>query len=116
MTSDTTSISMPVAKATSAIAAAATAKADVVDQLALQATAGASWSTWQAVNSIPWGTIASIVAALYTGLLITEWFWKKLWRPLFERKGWIKAKKRRVYTAREISDMLAAQDTDQAPL
>lgn len=111
-----TDIAMPVAKASSGIAVAAAAKADVADQLVMHATADASWSTWQMVNAIPWGTIASIVAALYTMLLIGEWFWKKLWRPLFERRGWIKPKKRRVYTAREISDMLAVQDTDQAPL
>ena len=45
-------------------------------------------------------------------LLIGEWFWKKLWRPLLERRGWIKAKKRRVFTAREIAEMMGAQDTD----
>lgn len=111
-----TDISMPVAKAASGLAVAAAAKADVADQVALQAAAGSSWQTWEIVNSIPWGNIASIVAVLYTMLLITEWFWKKLWRPLFERRGWIKAKKRRVYTAREISEMLAAQDTDHAQL
>lgn len=111
-----TDISMPVAKAASGLAAAAAAKADVADQIAMQAVSGASWSTWQTVNAIPWGTIASLVAALYTMLLISEWFWKKLWRPLLERRGWIKAKKRRVFTAREIADMLSAQDTDQVPL
>lgn len=109
-------ISMPVVKATSAIAAAGAAKADVADQLVQHATAGASAATWNAINAVPWGTIASIVAVLYTTLLIAEWFWKKLWRPLLERRGWIRPKRRRVFTAREISDMLSAQDTDHAPL
>lgn len=60
-------ISMPVAKATSAFAAA-----------------GLTWSEW-----------AAILAAFYTLLLITEWWWKKLWRPLLERKGWIEKKRYR---------------------
>ncbi|MCD2164887.1 hypothetical protein [Comamonas koreensis] len=88
-----TDISMPIAKATSAVTLATAAQADVADKIAQAATANASFETWYWVNSIPWGTIASIVAAVYTSLLICEWFWKKLWRPAFERWGWIKPRK-----------------------
>lgn len=108
-----TDISMPVLKAGSAIGAAVTAKADVADQVVLAATAGASPSTWAFINSIPWGTFASMAAAAYTLLLITEWFWKKLWRPFFESRGWLKARKRRVITVEEYE---ASADTDKAPL
>ncbi len=108
-----TDISMPLAKASSAITVAAAAKADVADQIAMAATANASPSTWVAVNAIPWGTIASMAAAAYTLLLITEWFWKKLWRPFFENRGWIKRQKRRVITVEEYE---ADGNTDKAPL
>lgn len=91
-----TDISMPIAKATSAVTLATAAQTDVADKLAQAATANASAQTWHWVNSIPWGTIASIVAALYTSLLICEWFWKKLWRPAFERWGWMAPRKRTV--------------------
>lgn len=108
-----TDISMPLAKASSAITVAAAAKADVADQIAMAATANASPSTWVAVNAIPWGTIASMAAAAYTLLLITEWFWKKLWRPFFESRGWIKRHKRRVITVEEYE---SDGNTDKAPL
>lgn len=108
-----TDISMPLAKASSAITVAAAAKADVADQIAMAATANASPDMWVTVNSIPWGTIASMAAAAYTLLLITEWFWKKLWRPFFESRGWLKAKKRRVITVEEYE---SSGDTDKAPL
>lgn len=105
-------ISMPFAKASSAIAAAVAAKAEVVEQLATSATAHSSHQTWSAVNAIPWGTIASIAAAVYSLLLITEWFWKKLWRPFFERRGWLPRTRRRVITVEEYE----AGNTDRAPL
>ncbi len=98
-------ISMPVAKAASAITAAAAAQTDVAEQVARSATANSSFETWMYVNSIPWGTVASIVAVVYTCLLIAEWFWKKLWRPLLERKGWIKPRRPRIITLREYEEM-----------
>ena len=91
-----TDISMPMAKATSAVTLATAAQTDVADKLAQAATVNASAQTWHWVNAIPWGTIASIVAALYTSLLICEWFWKKLWRPAFERWGWMAPHKQTV--------------------
>ncbi|WP_225784448.1 hypothetical protein [Xenophilus sp. Marseille-Q4582] len=110
MHNSATDISMPVAKAATAIAAAVTAKADVADQVVQSATAGASYATWSAINAIPWGTIASILAGLYTALLMGEWFWKKFWRPMLERLGWIKPKKRYVYTASEWAELRPGAD------
>ncbi|WP_423933150.1 hypothetical protein [Comamonas sp. 23] len=88
-----TDINMPITKATSVVTLATAAQTDVADRIAQAATANSSFETWYWVNSIPWGAIASIVAVLYTVLLISEWFWKKLWRPAFERWGWIKPRK-----------------------
>jgi hypothetical protein len=33
---------------------------------------------------------ASTVAVLYSFHLLGEWYWKKVWRPFAERRGWIK--------------------------
>lgn len=100
-----TDISMPIAKATSAITVAAAAQSDVADMAARELTKNSTYETWMYVNSIPWGTVASIVAVVYTCLLIAEWFWKKLWRPLLERKGWIKPRRPRIITLREYEEM-----------
>ena len=108
-----TDISMPLAKASSAITVAAAAKADVADKIARSATENVSPDMWAAVNSIPWGTIASMAAAAYTLLLITEWFWKKLWRPFFESRGWLKPRKRRVITVEEYE---SGEDTGRGAL
>lgn len=37
-----------------------------------------------------WGEIASMLAAFYTLLMITDWWWKRWWKPLFIRRGWLK--------------------------
>ena len=107
-------ISMPVTKAVTAIGAAVVAKADVADKAARELTRGATYETWIFINSIPWGTIASIVAVIYTCLLITEWFWKKLWRPIFERKGWIKPRPR--VTLFSIDEYKQMSETQRAEL
>ncbi len=104
---------MPLVKASSAITVAAAAKADVVDRIAPAAAGGPGPDAWAAVNAIPWGTIASIMAAAYTALLIGEWLWKKLLRPLAERRGWVKPRKRWIIT---LDDLKEQQDTDRAPL
>jgi hypothetical protein len=70
---DNHDIDMPVAKAASAIAAA-----------------GLSWSE-----------VAAALAGFYTFLLIIEWFWKRLWRPLLERKGWLRPKRRVIVSESE---------------
>ena len=38
---------------------------------------------------LTWPNIASFAAAAYSLCLVFEWFWKKFWRPLFLRKGWL---------------------------
>ena len=110
---NSTEISMPITKAASAITVAAAAQADVADKAAQELTKNATFETWMAVNSIPWGAIASIVAVIYTSLLITEWFWKKLWRPAFERCGWIKPRfGPRIITLDEYRQMSETQRAD----
>jgi len=42
-----------------------------------------------------WADIAAMFAAIYSFLLISEWFWRKFWRPVFERWGWVKPLPRR---------------------
>jgi len=105
-------ISMPVVKAGSALAAAAAAKADVVDRIS-PVVSGPGPDAWAAVNAIPWGTVASIVAVIYTLLLTAEWLWKKVVRPIAERRRWVKPRKRYIIT---LDDLQEQQDTDRAPL
>ena len=102
-------ISMPAAKAVSAITVTAAAHTDAPNAIAQAATVNASWATFVWVNSISWDTVAQVAAVVYTSLLITEWFWKKLWRPLFERKGWLKPKRRHIITLREYEQLTETQ-------
>lgn len=52
-------------------------------------------SVWVAVGITSWADLAAFLAALYSFMLICEWLWKKLGRPFFEARGWLKRKKRR---------------------
>lgn len=107
-----TDISMPLAKASSAIAAATAAKSPVVEQITATATQSAGDPVVVAILALPWSTIAQIGAAMYSCLLIAEWFWKKFWRPLLERQGWIKPMRHRIITVEEYE----AGNTGPAPL
>ena len=104
-----TEINMPVAKAASSLGVAAAAQADVATQLANHIAVGMSSPFWIVVMMIPWGLIASVIATTYTFLLLTEWWWKRLWRPLFERRGWIKPRKRYIITPDDIARMQAGE-------
>jgi hypothetical protein len=104
---DSTDISMPITKAATAITAATAANTDVAEHVANVAAANASYSTWVFVNSVPWSQIAAMVAAAYTMLLIAEWFWKKLWRPILEARGWIKPKPHRIMTLAEYKEAIS---------
>lgn len=55
---------------------------------------------------LSWSEIAALLAACYTFLLILDWFWVRLWRPMFENRGWLRKKRMRV----------AYVETDNAPL
>lgn len=39
-----------------------------------------------------WSDVANVVVVLYTLHLITDWWWKRFWRPFFERRGWLQPK------------------------
>ena len=47
-------------------------------------------SVWVAFGITSWEKAAAAAAFFYSALLIGEWFWKKVWRPLLERMGWLK--------------------------
>jgi hypothetical protein len=48
-----------------------------------------------AIGVSTWGDFAALCAAIWTLLLIGEWIWKKVLRPCFERRGWIRRQMRR---------------------
>lgn len=39
-----------------------------------------------------WSDLANVLVTLYTAHLIMDWWWKRFWRPLLERRGWIQPK------------------------
>lgn len=105
-----TDIHQPIIKATSAITAAVVSQADVADQVAQSAAADANYSTWLLVASVPWSTIASIAATLYTALLISEWVWKKIVRPFCVGRGWLKPIRHRIISVEEYDHTLTGGD------
>lgn len=91
-----TDVSMPVAKAGVSIGTAAVAKAEDIKNAAEHAYLAADMFT------MSWSNLAAGLAALYTLSMLLEFWWKKFWRPVFERRGWIKEKPRLVLTEAEI--------------
>lgn len=52
-------------------------------------------TAWAAVGITSWADVASVLAALYTLILIIDWAWKKFGRPFAEDRGWVKRRRRR---------------------
>lgn len=52
-------------------------------------------SAWGVVAITSLADIASMLAAIYTLLLIGEWCWKKVVRPFAEARRWVKRLRRR---------------------
>jgi hypothetical protein len=51
--------------------------------------AGIGVQTW--ADAASFATFcAAAVGTLYSLILMTEWFWKKVWRPLAVHFGWLK--------------------------
>lgn len=94
-----TDVQMPIAKAATAIGTATVAKAEEIKNATDHASMVAELFT------LTWSNIAAALAAAYTLSMLFEFWWKKFWRPLFERKGWIKPKQRLVLTESELRDI-----------
>ena len=47
-------------------------------------------SAWALIGITSWADFAAFLGAVYTSLLILEWLWKKVLRPIAVSKGWIK--------------------------
>ncbi len=54
--------------------------------------AGIGVNTWAEAASFA-SFCAAAIGALYSLLLVTEWFWKKVWRPIAVEVGLIKPSK-----------------------
>jgi hypothetical protein len=49
-------------------------------------------TAWAAVGVTSWADVAAALAALYSALLVGEFIWKKIARPLFVLAGWVPPK------------------------
>jgi hypothetical protein len=47
-------------------------------------------TVWAAVGITSWADAASFLAAIYTAMLICEWLWKRVFKPIAVREGWLK--------------------------
>lgn len=47
-------------------------------------------SLWALIGVTSWTEAAAFAGFIYSMLLISEWLWKKLFRPLGWRHGWMK--------------------------
>ena len=51
-----------------------------------------------------WSDMSYALASLLSLLFIVDWFWKRFWRDIFVRLGWVKPKLRRRDDFREVCD------------
>jgi len=51
-------------------------------------------SLWAFIGVTSWADAAAFAAFVYSMILIGEWLWKKIFRRIAERRGWVKRKPR----------------------
>jgi hypothetical protein len=49
------------------------------------------FSLWALIGVTSWAEFASFLGAIYSMLLISEWFWKRFLKDQFLVWGWLKA-------------------------
>lgn len=64
---------------------------DDVKHPVIKAASGTVLAVW---SDMSWGERAQMAAFLYTLCLLIEWLWKRVLKPLAQRRGWIKGKPR----------------------
>lgn len=101
---DPSVIHRPIIKACTAWCGAGAAN---VAEAAVEATPP---DAWQWLHSVPWGTLASFAAFLYSAALLLEWLWKRFTRPMLERIGWLKRKPSVILSASEWADLRPGGD------
>lgn len=50
-------------------------------------------TAWAAIGITSWAEAASFVAFVYSSVLLGEWLWKRLVKPIAQQRGWIKGDK-----------------------
>jgi hypothetical protein len=50
-------------------------------------------SLWTLIGITSWTEAAAFAGFMYSLLLIGEWLWKRIFRKLAERQGWVKPRK-----------------------
>ena len=64
---------------------------DEIKHPVIKAASGSLVGAWAAMS---WGERAQMAAFLYTMALLVEWLWKRLLKPLAQRRGWVRGKPR----------------------
>lgn len=77
----------PVAKAAVALGSATAVNADRI----FDAASGAAYAA-SPLLQLTWPNLAAAAATLFSLCMLFDWWWKRLWRPLLERLGWLKPK------------------------
>lgn len=77
-------VQAPLPKAAAALGAGAGASAMSISQHA-QSFLPTDLAGWLAAS-------ASAAALAYSLCLLSEWWWKKLWKPFFISRGWLRAR------------------------
>lgn len=64
---------------------------DDIKHPVIKAASGTVVGAWAAMS---WGERAQMAAFVYTMALLVEWLWKRLLKPLAQRRGWIAGPRR----------------------
>lgn len=59
---------------------------------------------WVAWGFSSWSEVAGFLAAILSALALSEWLWKKLFRPMCVYAGWLQPRKRRELDREEDPD------------
>jgi len=82
-----------VAKGAAAVGAATGAQ--VIEATTSAGSVLSNFFAFTPANLVSW------LAAIFVFCQLSEWWWKRMWRPLFEHFGWLKPKAHKAEDAEE---------------
>lgn len=80
------------------------------DRIVIAASDSASVWVTHPLLQLTWQNLAGFTATLVSICILWDWWWKRFWRPLGERRGWLKPKPLKKLTPSQLADLIDPND------
>ena len=105
-TPDPQGIAMPLTKVAVSAGSAAAVNAE---RIANAASGAVDWAN-HPLFQLTWQNLSAFAATMVSVCVLFDWWWKRIWRPFAERRGWLKPKPLKKLTPSQLADLIDQND------